>query len=265
MWAQVFKILGFTGAILSAPVFSNENGTPEKDQTFDDIYKKAVQLFQNNQLSDALNEINRAAALKPNQANVENLKGAIYLQSRNFQLAEKAFLAALQINPSFSMAKFNLGEVLMLQRKYPEAGKYFQAFAQQNPSHQLTKYKIYLCELFNGYTTNAEKEIKLLGIVENDKEPIAQYCLIARYLLEKKLKDAFQKMKEVHEKYSEDIIFQYEDSLQERGLFEKPSKEQVSRIMDPECQKEEYSLSDGSRRILGTIDNKHFIFNVGKE
>jgi len=265
MRALVFKILAFNADILSAPAFSNEDSTPNKNQTFDYTYKKAYQLFQKNQLSDALIEINQAGVLKPNQANVENLKGAIYMQSRNFQLAEKAFLAALQINPSFGMAKFNLGEVLMLQRKYPEAKKYFQAFNQQNPSHQLAKYKIYLCELFNGYTTNAEKEIKLLGIVENDKEPAVQYCLIARCLLEKKLRDAFQKMKEVHEKYSEDIIFQYEDSLQERGLFDKPSKEQVSRIMDPEGQKEEYSLSNGSRRILGTIDNKRFIFNVGKD
>ena len=264
MWVQVFKILAFTGVILSAPAFSNENGTPNKDQTFDNTYKKAAQLFQKNQLSDALIEINKAAGLKPNQANVENLKGAIYVRIRNFQLAEKAFLAALQINPSLSMAKFNLGEVCMLQKKYPEAKKFFQEYLEQNPRHQITKYKIYLCELFNGYTTNAEKEIQTLGIVENVEEPISQYCLIARYLLEAKLKEAFQKMKEAHEKYSEDMISQYEDSLQERGLFENPSSEQVAGIMDAQSSKQEYILRDGRRRILGNVDNKYFIFYVGK-
>jgi tetratricopeptide (TPR) repeat protein len=263
MWAQAFKILAFIAAILSAPAFSNENSTPEKDQTFDDAYKKAVQLFQKNQLLDALNEINKAAALKPNQANVENLKGAIYLQSRNFQLAEKAFLAALQLNPSLGMAKFNLGEVCMLQKNYPEAKKYFQEYLEKNPHNQITMYKIYLCELFNGYTANAEKEIKRLEIVENVKEPIFQYCFIARYLLEAKIKEAFNKMKEVHEKYSENIISQYEDSLQERGLFGKPTSEQIERIMNAQSSKQEYILSDGRRRILGSVDNKYFIFYVG--
>lgn len=265
MWTKKFRILAFTAATLSAPAFSNENDTLTKDQTFDRSYKKAAQLFQENQLSDALIEINKAAEQKPNQANVENLRGAIYLQARNFQLAEKAFLTALQINPSLSMAKFNLGEVFMLQKKYPEAKKYFQEYLEQNPQHQLTMYKIYLCELFNGYTTNAEKEIKTLGIVENIKEPIFQYCLIARYLLEGKIKEAFQKMKEVHEKYSEDMISQYEDSLTERGLFEKPSGEQVAKIMDAKNSKQEYILSGGRRRILGNVDNKYFIFYVGKE
>ncbi len=123
MWVEVFKILVFTAATLSAPAFSSENGTSNKDQKFDNTYKKAAQLFQQNQLSDALIEINKAALLKPNQANVENLKGAIYTQTRNFQLAENAFLAALQINPSLGMAKFNLAEVCMLQKKYPEAKK----------------------------------------------------------------------------------------------------------------------------------------------
>jgi tetratricopeptide (TPR) repeat protein len=238
---------------------------PDKaDQTFDNTYKKAAQLFQKNQLSDALIEINKADALRPNQAIVENLKGSIYTQSRNFQYAESAFLAALQIDPSLSMAKFNLGEACMLQKKYPEAKKHFQEYLEQNPQHQITKYKIYLCELFNGHTTNAEKEIQTLGIVENVKEPISQYCLIARYLLEAKLKEAFQKMKEVHEKYSEDMIFLYEDSLQERGLFEKPSREQVTKIMDAQSSKQEYILSDGRRRILGNVENKYFIFYVGK-
>ena len=70
-------------------------------------------------------------------------------------------------------------------------------------------------------------------------------------------------MKEVHEKYSEDMISQYEDSLQERGLFDNPSREQVAKIMDAQSSKQDYILSDGRRRILGNVDNKYFIFYVG--
>ena len=102
-----------------------------------------------------------------------------------------------------------------------------------------------------------------MGLGKWGNNPISQYCRIARYFIEAKPDDAFQLMKEVHKKYAERKILQYDDSLQERGLFGAPSNKQVSKIMNDTTKRQEYSFCNGRRRVLGKIDDNCFIFYVG--
>jgi tetratricopeptide (TPR) repeat protein len=93
----------------------------------------------------------------PGDPLILNLMGSVYTKKLNYQKAEKAFRQALDIEPGFFPAAYNLGELLFLQQKYALARQYYETMRATDHRHELLQFKVALCDIMAGETVRASK------------------------------------------------------------------------------------------------------------
>jgi tetratricopeptide (TPR) repeat protein len=93
----------------------------------------------------------------PSDPLILNLIGSVYTKKLNYQKAEKAFRQALDLEPGFFPAAYNLGELLFLQQKYPLARQYYETMRATDHRHELLQFKVALCDIMSGETERATK------------------------------------------------------------------------------------------------------------
>jgi len=108
----------------------------------------------------ALVKLEAVNAKMPGDAFVQNLRGAAYTKKKDYATAQKYFDKALEKQPDFFPAKFNVGELLFLQRRYAEAQAYFQNMQERDPQNELLQFKVFLCDLQLGDKDKAAKALK---------------------------------------------------------------------------------------------------------
>lgn len=96
----------------------------------------------------------------PDDPFILNLLGAVDTKRKNFTAARGYFDRALEKQPDFFPAKFNLGELLFLERKYPEAADFFRQMLQNDPANELLQFKNFLCAYQVGDSDAAAKALK---------------------------------------------------------------------------------------------------------
>lgn len=119
-------------------------------QEFIEQYRKAGQLFSENELDAALEALDEADAIDAGVPDSRNLRGAILVRQERYDDAREAFLEALELDPELFPAKFNLAEIKFVTENYPEARAEFEAILGESPNPRMTefvRYKIFLCLL----------------------------------------------------------------------------------------------------------------------
>lgn len=95
----------------------------------------AVGYFQENKLQVALDEVKQAIAINPDFADAYGVRGLIYSQLGEVQLADESFQRALRLSPNNPEFSNNYGSFLCSNGRGPEALRYFDA-AIKNPAYQ---------------------------------------------------------------------------------------------------------------------------------
>ncbi len=121
-------------------------------------YRQATESFNKEDYNRALDLLDHAPeAGKPGeQADVWNLRGAIYLHQRKFDKARAAFTKAVEKDPGLWAARFNLAEINFRQGKYAESSKQFEELMgrtsrwTQADEHGFLKYKLLLTQMLAG-------------------------------------------------------------------------------------------------------------------
>lgn len=122
----------------------------------------AAAYFSEGKLDTALEEVKQALATNPDLPQALNLRGLIYSQLGDEQLAEASFKRALDVAPKDADVMHNYGWFLCRRGRYPEADKlYAQALATpayRTPARTLLVRGI--CEARAGRLDAAEATLK---------------------------------------------------------------------------------------------------------
>jgi tetratricopeptide (TPR) repeat protein len=137
--------------------------SPELIKKMNDV----LETFGQGNYDDALTKLNDVDKLRPNDPELINLRGAIYVKAEKWPQANDAFNHALQINPKYFPARFNLTEVAYLQKKYPEARAGLEKLLTEDPRNELIQYKIYLTYLLEGNLTEAKARLDKFDFTGN--------------------------------------------------------------------------------------------------
>ena len=118
----------------------------------------ATGYFGRGQMTTALDQVKLALQADPNLSEAYNLRGLIYGNLGDDQLAEDSFRKALQLNPRDADAMQNFGYYLCQKKRYPEASAMFDrvlAMPQYRDQSRtlLTKG---VCEAFAGQLAESE-------------------------------------------------------------------------------------------------------------
>jgi len=118
----------------------------------------ALKDFENKKFDDALKKLTEAEKSDPHSSFIQNLLGAAYTKKKDYAAAKKCFQTALDADPNFFPAQFNVGELLFLQKQYPQALAYFAKMLSNDPSNELLQFKVILCLLLTDQMDDARKE-----------------------------------------------------------------------------------------------------------
>lgn len=107
--------------------------------------KLAVQYFQSGNLRDALIEARKAAELDPGNTKLQNLAGAIALETKDTATAVRFLRGSLSIDSQQADARFLLGNALMALESFDEAIDSFNHAIALNPTNVNAAVNLGLC------------------------------------------------------------------------------------------------------------------------
>ena len=136
-----------------------DNLTAEKRKEYYTKLFKAQTLFNQKRIFETLAEINEVHKIYPNDPSSLNIKGACYVEFRNFDKARSAFQQALKAHPENPNVLFNLAEISFVTHRWEDAHDRLSALLQENANptmSELIKFKILLCKIKLGAIEEAQ-------------------------------------------------------------------------------------------------------------
>jgi len=162
------------------------------------LLQSAMGDFDKKKYDEALTKLNELGKKTPDDPFIMNLIGAAYTRKKEYATAQQYFDKALEVQPNFFPAKFNVGEIMFLQRQYAEALAFFKKMLEADPRNELLQFKVFLCYLQlnqKDEASKAMKQIKYPGDTpawyygqaaweskEGNKKKAIEYLTGARYI-----------------------------------------------------------------------------------
>jgi Tetratricopeptide repeat len=120
---------------------------------------EASKLLGKNQFDAAMDKVNAALALEPQNVAAYNMRGNIYAAEKIWDKARKEYETAHQLDPKNGSVEFNLAEIQFMQKMFDAARPGFVGLQQNPETGDLASYKVFLCDLFGGHEDVAGKEL----------------------------------------------------------------------------------------------------------
>ncbi len=218
-------------AALSLLVFSSfaaTNVAPTKTE-LETMYDRAFREFDANNYDAALKALDAIDARQPDLAESQNLRGVVLMRKGDYNKAEAALRKALDIEPKFWNASFNLAEIPFLKKDWPEARNRFEALVAGNSDEMkgetslLIQYKILLTFVLQGREHMVDW---IMNKFEGEKDsPALYYSNAALALHRNNQKEAKEWMDAAAKHYSPELNKLFAESFYEIGWLEKPAGE----------------------------------------
>ena len=148
--------------LLSTSAALAQFSKPDAEEAKNIAVERVLADYGAQRYDEALARLEQLRDRHPGDPLVLNLMGSVYTKKQNYQKAEKAFRQALDLEPGFFPAAFNLGELLFLQERYELARQYYETMRATDHRHELLQFKVALCDILMGQTDRATKLIKTI-------------------------------------------------------------------------------------------------------
>ena len=170
-----------------APPAAADSTAPSDPAT--PLLKKAYELIVTKKDYDgALQLVDSAVKNNPKSFAALTLRGMIYSQKKQWTSAESDFNAALALDPTNMVVKFNLGEIRFVQKDYDGARARFVPLEKDPNMGDFAQYKVFLCDLFGNHEDAAKKELDVFNDAES--HPSYYFSNAAWDLVHKNTEDA---------------------------------------------------------------------------
>ena len=148
--------------LLSTSAALAQFSKPDAEEAKNIAVERVLADYGAQKYDEALARLEQLRDRHPGDPLVLNLMGSVYTKKQNYQKAEKAFRQALDLEPGFFPAAFNLGELLFLQERYELARQYYETMRATDHRHELLQFKVALCDILAGQTDRATKLINTI-------------------------------------------------------------------------------------------------------
>jgi len=126
MKKEIISIAAILIIIISACTTSKAPPSPEimpEERDFNFYLRQGALCLDNSDYEMAVEQFNKAIALRPDSSKTYNLLGIAYFNKKNYKLAKKQFERAVALNSSLAEAYNNLGSVYFMTGQLKEAEK----------------------------------------------------------------------------------------------------------------------------------------------
>ena len=183
--------------------------------------------YQAGDYSQALNLLDQADRLKPDQSDTWNLRGMVFLRQKAYEKAQVAFARAVALDPNLWAAQFNLAETAFQQKDYVHSRKDFDNLLAQTDrfkdSHrwELVQYKAFLSCLLGGNAAEASRKLAKLPTT-GGTTPAHLYAEAALNYQNKKTAEAQKLVASAQTAFPSTVNDLFADSLVQAGWQSAP-------------------------------------------
>lgn len=131
------------------------------------VLRGAIQSFTDRDFEAATRQLNEADKMFPASVYALNMRGAIAIEQKRFDEGEKYCQAALEQEPKFFPARFNLAEIPFVQKRYAKARQGFEELLEKDPKNELLQYRVFLTYLLEGNESAAQKALDAIRFPSN--------------------------------------------------------------------------------------------------
>ena len=129
--------------------------------------REAVRAFNARDFPATIKAVDAAEALHPPNPLTLNTRGAALIEQKRFDEGAGYCRKALEIDPKFYPARFNLCEVPLVQKRYAEARAMFQKLVDENPKDELAQFRILLTWLLEKNDPEARRTLDAIPFPAN--------------------------------------------------------------------------------------------------
>lgn len=186
-------------------------------------FSEANRVFQQKRIFEALDEIEKAAAIFKDSPEIHNVRGSCYVEMRSFDKALAEFHKAAALSKANPSIEFNIGEVYFVTKQWQKAVDSFEKVLKLLPPENLSlgrlvEFKTLLCKKKLGkndeVTVLAEKYDFL------DDSPFHYYAKAALAYDEKDLVKAEEWLSIASRIFQDpNVIAPWQDTLVEYGYI----------------------------------------------
>ena len=135
--------------LAAAVAFTSTRAETPKDLPPDYIktVQSAMRTFAARDFKTAIALVDKAEGMYQPTAMTVNVRAAIAIEDKKFDEGRELCLKALQLDPKFFPALFNLAEIPFMQGKYAEARLAYEKLLDDEASVDLIKFRLYLTYL----------------------------------------------------------------------------------------------------------------------
>ena len=164
-----------------SPAWLNKflNLAPTDQKKFEGHFMEAARLFGQKRIFESLNEITEAEKIYKEYPSTLNLKGACYIEFRDFKIARENFVAALALSPKSADIIFNIAEVDFVTENWVSCEKNLNEAllltnAKKIQMTRLIEFKLLLAKIKLNKTEEVETLSKKYGF--DDDSPFHYYA-----------------------------------------------------------------------------------------
>ena len=139
-------------------------------------------LIRKNQLVPALEHLDIILKKSPDIIIAHYYRGAIHVELKDYEAAEKDYLRALDLNEKMEPTLFGLGNLYQLQNRYSEAIEMYEKLLSYYPSNLSAKERLLGLYTMVGQEEKVESLIR--SIKENSKPGDPRRLTLGRFLLQ---------------------------------------------------------------------------------
>lgn len=223
---KIPRLIAISLLVLSS--FAATGVKPSKPE-LETMYDKAFREFDANHYDAALKALDAIDARQPDLAESKNLRGVVLMRKGEYDKAEKALRKALEIEPKFWNASFNLAEIPFLKKDWAEARNRFEVLVagdseeMKGETSLLIQYKILLTFVLQGKEKMADW---IVNKFEGEKDsPALYYSNAAIALQHHNEKEAKEWMDAADKHYAAPLNKLFAESFYEIGWLKKPAGE----------------------------------------
>jgi len=218
VYTQLYPTPSNAPAISSPATSANDNQPPPAPVAL--LLHEALQLVEQKQFDAALDKVNAALQVAPQNSHAYGLRGNIYAEKKLWSQAEKDCQTAIQIDGKNVQFKLNLAEIQFMQKKYDEARPGFLALEQNSDMGDLAAYKVFMCDLFGGHEHAAAQDLDVFNQAGSNA---SYYFANATWsLYHHKTEDARSWLMSAAKIYSHNKFMLYVASLSDLGYLPLP-------------------------------------------
>ncbi|MEA3209752.1 MAG: hypothetical protein QOE70_2809 [Chthoniobacter sp.] len=142
---------------VAQPAFAATDPLDDAPPAYLEALRNAVRNFNARDFPKTIEALDDAERIRPPSALTLNTRGASLIEMKQYDQGAALCRKAVELDPQFYPARFNLCEVLLVQKRYREARELFQKLLDENSGDELVRFRILLTWLLEKNDTQARR------------------------------------------------------------------------------------------------------------